>query len=83
MNLKYELQNIISGVGDYSAENPIQAAAHHLRESKKTGRNAQESERSKEQETKKLIVNCTFYPQNLLSLYYEDNDITDAGQSRG
>jgi hypothetical protein len=39
MNLKYEIQNILSGVGDYSAENPIQAAAHHLRESQKAGRN--------------------------------------------
>jgi hypothetical protein len=55
MNLKYELQSIISGVGSHSTEDIIQAAAHYLRESQKTGGNAQEPELSKEQEAKKLI----------------------------
>ena len=55
MNLKNELQSIISGAGHYATTDFIQAAAHHLREGKKAGRNAQKSEFSKEQETKKLI----------------------------
>ncbi len=55
MNLKYEIQNILSGVGDYSAENPIQAAAHHLRESQKAGRNIEKIKFTNEQETKRLI----------------------------
>ncbi len=55
MNVKHELQTIISGTSHYAATDSIQAAAHYLRESKKTGRDAQESEFSKEQEAKKLI----------------------------
>jgi hypothetical protein len=56
MNLKYELQNVISGVGDYSAENPIQAAAHHLRESQKAGGNIEKTKFTKEQETESLTT---------------------------
>ena len=54
MNLKYELQNVISGIGDHSAENLIQAAAHYLRESQKAGRNAEKTKLTKEQETEEL-----------------------------
>jgi hypothetical protein len=55
MDVKHELQIIISGVGDYSAKDFIKAAAHHIGEGQKTGRSAEESGFSKEQETKKLI----------------------------
>ncbi len=55
MNLKYELQSIISGTGTKAKGNLIQAAAHYLRESKEAGRNAEEIQFSKDQETKKLI----------------------------
>lgn len=56
MNLKYELQNVISGIGDPSAENLIQTAAHYLRESQKAGGNIEKTKFTKEQETEKLIA---------------------------
>ncbi len=37
MNLKHELQSIISGIGNHSAKDFIKAAAYHTRESQKTG----------------------------------------------
>ncbi|MBU6158053.1 MAG: hypothetical protein KGP35_03365 [Bacteroidetes bacterium] len=52
--MKYELQNVISGISDPTAENLIQAAAHYLRESQKAGRNAEKTKLTKEQETEKL-----------------------------
>ncbi len=55
MNLKHELQSIISGASNHSAEDFIQAAAHYVRESQKTSGNSEEPEFTKEQETKKLI----------------------------
>lgn len=55
MNVKHELQTIISGVGHHAAKDFIQAAAHFIRESQKTSRIAQEPEFTKEQEAKKLI----------------------------
>jgi hypothetical protein len=55
MSLHYELQSIISGAGKHSTRNLIEAAAHHLRESKKTSGNTQETEFTKGQETAKLI----------------------------
>lgn len=55
MNLKYELQRIISGVGKVSAGDFIKAAAHHLGKSKETGRNPEEIEFTKDQETTQLI----------------------------
>ena len=55
MNIKYELQNIISGVGKHTEEDLIKAAAHHLRKSEEASRIAQKSEFTKEQETKELI----------------------------
>ena len=54
MNLKNELQNIISGTGKNSTRNLIKAAAYHLGKSKTTGRNPQEIELSKDQETAQL-----------------------------
>ena len=63
MNLKYELQNVISGIGDPSAENLIQAAAHYLREGQKAGGNAEKTKLTKEQETERLIawINNRFF----------------------
>lgn len=55
MDLKHELQTIISGIGNHATTDFIQAATHYLRESKKASGNAQEFELSKEQEAKKLI----------------------------
>jgi hypothetical protein len=55
MNVKHELQSIISGIGNHSAKNLIEAAAHYIRESKKTSGTTQEFEFKKEQETKELI----------------------------
>lgn len=55
MNTKYELQNIISGVGKYSEEDLIKATAHFLGKSKGASGAAQKFEFTKEQETEKLI----------------------------
>ena len=55
MNLKYELQSIISGIGKNSRENLIKAAAHHLGKSKNAGGNPQEIELPKDQEATQLI----------------------------
>ncbi|MFY8007938.1 MAG: hypothetical protein ACOVOY_11885 [Sediminibacterium sp.] len=55
MHTRHELQNFISGLGNNTGKNTIQAAANYLRQSKKTSRNAQEQEFTKEQETAKLI----------------------------
>lgn len=63
MNLKYELQNIISGIGGHAAENLIQTATHYLRESQKAGGNAEKTKLTKEQETEKLTdwINTNHY----------------------
>jgi hypothetical protein len=55
MNVKHELQSIISRIGNHAATNLICAAAHYLRESKETSRISQESELTKEKEAEKLI----------------------------
>jgi len=55
MHTRHEFQNFISGLGNNTGKNTIQAAANYLRQSKKTSRNAQEQEFTKEQETAKLI----------------------------
>jgi hypothetical protein len=57
MNLKYELQNIISGIGNHSAKDFIKAATHYIRESQKTSGNSEKSEFTKKQEAKKLSSN--------------------------
>ena len=56
MNVKHELQNIISGVGEYAEKDLIKAAAHYLRQSQKTSRTPQKSELTKEQEATELIT---------------------------
>ena len=56
MNVKHELQNIISGVGEYAEKDLIKAAAHYLRQSQKTSRAPQKSELTKEQEATELIT---------------------------
>lgn len=55
MDVKHELQGIISGVGNHATENLICTAAHHLRKSKEASRNTQESKFTKEEEAEKLI----------------------------
>jgi len=55
MNVKHELQSIISGIGNHSATDFIKAAAYYIRESQKTSGNTEKSEFSKKQEAKKLI----------------------------
>jgi hypothetical protein len=59
MNLKHELQSIISGIGDHSAEDFIKAAVYHIREIQKTSGDTEKSEFSKKQEAKKLIIKQT------------------------
>lgn len=55
MNLKYELQSIISGVGKNSAGNLIEAAAYHLRKSKEASGDIEKNEFTKDQEAAWLI----------------------------
>jgi len=55
MDLKHELQSIISGVGKNSTRNLIEAAADHLRKSKKASGNTQTIEFTKNQEATQLI----------------------------
>ena len=55
MNVKHELQSIISRVGDHAATNLICAATYHLRKSQETSRITQEPEFTKEKEAEKLI----------------------------
>ncbi|GHN03000.1 hypothetical protein WSM22_44890 [Cytophagales bacterium WSM2-2] len=56
MNLKYELQTIISRAGQNSKGNLIEAATYHLGKSKETGRNTQADEFTKNQEAEKLTA---------------------------
>jgi len=55
MNLKYELQSIISGVGKNSKGNLIEAAAHYVGKSKETGGDTQAIGFTKDQEAAQLI----------------------------
>lgn len=55
MNLKYELQSIISGVGKNSTGNLIEAAAYHLRKSKEASGDIEKNEFTKDQEAAWLI----------------------------
>ncbi len=55
MNLRDELQNIISGIGENAEGNLIKAAANHLRESKKAGGSVEAIEFTKDEEAKRLI----------------------------
>ncbi len=53
--LKYELQNLISGKSSASYDALIQAVASHLRCGKRTSPMAEEKYQNKVQETEKLI----------------------------
>ncbi len=55
MNLKYELQSLISGIGKNSTGNLIEAAANHLRESKTASGGFKTDEFTKDKETAWLI----------------------------
>lgn len=54
MNLRYELQNIISGIGKNATGNPIEAAAHYLGKGTEASGDAKATEFTKDQETAKL-----------------------------
>ena len=69
---KYELQNIIRGIGEKTKGDIIQATARYLRGSKEAGRAAKGNEYSKEQETKDLIA---FIDKN--NLWYKKTVSTD------
>lgn len=57
MNLKYELQNLISGVSAQTENNLIQAAANNLRKSEKTSCKSEKTKFfTKDQEAKELIL---------------------------
>ena len=77
MNLKHELQSIISGIGDHSAEDIIKAAAHHIRESQKTSGDTEKSEFSKKQEAKKLTE--WIDSQNLWFCEHDENRFIASG----
>lgn len=53
--IKYELQNLISGKSSSSYDALIQTTARYLRSGKKTGPMAEEKHQNKTQETEKLI----------------------------
>ena len=55
MNLKYELQSIISGAGKNPTASLIEAAAHHLGKSKEASGSPQEIELTKNHEAARLI----------------------------
>lgn len=77
ISIKYELQYIISGKGETSDGNSIQATANFLRGRKEASRNIEETEYTKEQEATWLIefinrnrFNNRFLLHNLgLSIY--------------
>ena len=77
MNLKHELQSIISGIGDHSAEDIIKAAAHYIRESQKTSGETEKSKFSKEQEAKKLTE--WIDSQNLWFCEHDENRFIASG----
>ncbi len=54
MNLKYELQSVISGISENSTGNLIEAAAHYLGKSKEAGGSSQAIEFTKNQEATQL-----------------------------
>jgi hypothetical protein len=56
MNLKHELQSIISGISKHSTKKFTKTAAYYFKESQKTSGDSEKSEFSKKQEAKKLIV---------------------------
>ncbi len=53
--IKYELQNLISGKSGASYDALIQTVTSHLRSGKRTGPMAEEKHQNKAQETKELI----------------------------
>jgi hypothetical protein len=55
MNLKYELQSVISGISKNSTGNLIEAAANHLGKSKEASGSTEKNEFTKDKETAQLI----------------------------
>ena len=59
--IKYELQNLISGKSGASYDALIQTVASHLRRGKRTSPMAKEKHQNKAQETEKLKINFIIY----------------------
>lgn len=79
--IKYELQNLISGKSGASYDALIQTVASHLRSGKRTSPMAEEKHQNKAQETEKLI---TFAKSNNLILedIPEENFIASGAEQR-
>ncbi len=77
--VKYELQNLISGKSGASYDALIQTVTSHLRSGKRTGPMAEEKHQNKAQETKELIE---FAKSNNLILEHipEDNFIASGAE---
>lgn len=69
MNVKHELQNIISGIGHHAEKNLIQTAANHIRKSEKTSGIPETEKFTKEQETEELITWIDNY-----QLWFKDHE---------
>jgi len=69
MNVKHELQSIISGIGDHATTDLIKAAANYIRKGQETSGNTQEPKRTKDQETTELISWI-----NQQQLWFTDHD---------
>ena len=84
MNLKYELQNIISGVGQNSKRNLIEAAAYQLGQGKETDGDTQAVELTKDQEAARLVgwINHLDLPILSFSLGKRINNRKDAEGSK-
>ena len=79
--IKYELQNLISGKSGASYDALIQTVTSHLRSGKRTGPMAKEKHQNKAQETEKLIE---FAKSNNLILEHipEDNFIASGAEQK-
>ena len=80
-DIKYELQNLISGKSGASYDALIQTVTSHLRSGKRTSPMAEEKHESKAQETKGLIE---FAKSNNLILEHipEDNFIASGAEQK-
>ena len=77
MDLKHELQNIISTVSDHAAKDLIKAAAHVTRKSQETSGDAEKPKFTKEQEAKELTN--WIYEHNLWFNEYDETRFIASG----
>lgn len=78
--IKYELQNLISGKSGSSHDALIQTTARYLRSGKKTGPMAEEKHQNKRKETKKLIEFAE--KNNLLISINQNNFISEGAEQK-